>query len=303
MANLFAATGHINYARCSRLYVQEMLELPEKHPWLYQRFMDGNHAVRRSCRFWAGLWSDLVIEQTMMRSIKSNGGLTRGRGFNEDARHLWVKSIRYTSSIHEAMTTLSNVKVTSSEQHVDFGKKRRTKDFSDCEKFYSWFECRNPFTIQESDLYSLSTGLVSIIGKDEVNAEDSESIGQSIQQLLDNMPFTEAKFKRKMQLKPLDSLTKVIKIPGEKALHFDPTTLFIKLAAVAQREEIVEEYFDFELTSYPLSLFKNGMMRKSDKATLRKVLLPEEDQIDPSNLTNNFVIDGGALLHRVPWSK
>ena len=90
-----------------------------------------------------------------------------------------------------------------------------------------------------------------------------------IHQSLDNVPFTEAKFKRKMQLKSLNSLTKVIKIPGKKALHFDPTILFVRLAAVAQREEIVEDYLDFELTSYPLSLFKNGMMRKPDKATLR----------------------------------
>lgn len=303
MANLFAATGHINYARCSRLYVQKMMELPEEHPWLYQQFINGNHAIRRSKRFWAGLWSDLVIEQTMMRSIKSNGGLTRGRGFSEDARHLWVRSINQTASIHEAMTTLSGVKVATSEQHVEFGKKRRTKDFNDCTKFHKWFECRNPFTFEDADLHSLSTGLVSTIGNDQVNAEDSEEIGGFIQQSLDDVPFTEAKIKRKLQLKSLDSLTKTVKIPGQKALHVDPTTLFVRLAAVAQREEGVEDYFDFELTNYPLSLFKNQMMRKPNKATLRNVLLPEERQVTPDKLNSEFVIDGGALLHRVHWSK
>ena len=55
MANLFAATGHINYARCTRLYVQEMMNLPESHPWLCQQFLDDHHAIRRSDRFWAGL--------------------------------------------------------------------------------------------------------------------------------------------------------------------------------------------------------------------------------------------------------
>ena len=230
--------------------------------------------------------------------------MTRGRGFSEDARHLWVGSINYTASIHEAMTTLSNVKVATSEQHVDFGKKRRTKDFSDCAKFHQWFECRNPFTIQDADLHSLSTGLVSMIGKDQVDAENSEEIEKLIQQSLDGLPFTEAKIKRRMQLKPLDSLTKAVKIPGQKLLHLDPTTLFVRLAAVVQREEIVEDYFEFELKNNPLSLFKNKMMRKPDNATLRKVLLPEENQSDQSDkLTGDFVIDGGALLHRVPWSK
>jgi len=83
MLNLFAATGHLNYA----LYLQLMRELPTDHPWLYHCFAEqGFHTVRRSNRFWAGLWTDLIIEQVMMRSIKSRGGLTRGRGVTETVR-------------------------------------------------------------------------------------------------------------------------------------------------------------------------------------------------------------------------
>ena len=67
MMNLFAATGHINYAKSSRLYLQLMRELPTDHPWLYQCFIkQGFHAVRRSSRYWVGLWTDLIIEQVMM---------------------------------------------------------------------------------------------------------------------------------------------------------------------------------------------------------------------------------------------
>ncbi len=72
---LFAATGHFkfNYAKKSaRMYLQLMLELPAGHPWLYEQFTEhGYHTVRRSDRYWAGLWTDLTIEQLMMRSIKS----------------------------------------------------------------------------------------------------------------------------------------------------------------------------------------------------------------------------------------
>jgi hypothetical protein len=82
MLNLFAATGHINYAKCARLYLQMMLHLPETHPWLPEQFSKGNHAVRRSDRYWAGLSTDLVIEQVMMRAVKSRGGLTHGRGMS-----------------------------------------------------------------------------------------------------------------------------------------------------------------------------------------------------------------------------
>jgi hypothetical protein len=51
MLNLFAATGHINYAKSSRLYLQQMLELPTNYPRLYNCFVHGNHAVRRSERY------------------------------------------------------------------------------------------------------------------------------------------------------------------------------------------------------------------------------------------------------------
>ena len=100
--NLFAVSGHINYAKCSRLYVQEMLALSNEKPWLYQQFIDGKHEVRRSSRYWLGLWSDLVIEP-LMRSLKSSGSLTRSRGFEDNARHLWVKSIGYTAAVHESV--------------------------------------------------------------------------------------------------------------------------------------------------------------------------------------------------------
>lgn len=85
MLNLFAATGHINYAKSARLYLQQMQQLPTEHPWLYHCFSEqGFHTVRRSSRYWAELWTDLIIEQVMMRSIKSRGGLTRGRGVTEN---------------------------------------------------------------------------------------------------------------------------------------------------------------------------------------------------------------------------
>ena len=38
--NLFAATGHVHYAKSSRLYLQIMLELPKDHPWLYRCFTE-----------------------------------------------------------------------------------------------------------------------------------------------------------------------------------------------------------------------------------------------------------------------
>ena len=94
-----------------------------------------------------------------------------------------------------------------------------------------------------------------------------------------------------------------IKVAGEVAKW---TLLFTRLVAVAQREkEDVEEFFSFELTQEPMSLFKKGLMRKPDKPALRRAVMKEEKVGKRDQLPNDacFVIDGGALLHRVRWIK
>ena len=103
MMNLFPASGHRSYDECSRLYLHEMLNLSDTNPWLNKQFEDRYHIVRRSSRFWAGLWSGFIIQQTLMRSIKYTGGLKKGRGFEENVRSVWVMSISYSAAVHEFM--------------------------------------------------------------------------------------------------------------------------------------------------------------------------------------------------------
>jgi hypothetical protein len=76
-----AASGHHLYTKSPRIYVQRMCKLQVEH--VYQRFEEGFHVVRRSDRLWAGLSVDLIIEQVLMRNMKTSGGLTRRRGRSE----------------------------------------------------------------------------------------------------------------------------------------------------------------------------------------------------------------------------
>ena len=139
MLNLFAATGHINYVKSAHLYLQLMLELPKDFPWLHEMFINqGFHTVCRSGRYWAGLWTDLVIEQVMMRSIKSRGGLTRGRGITKSVCLRWILSMHKCAGIHEAMTMMTDMKTMMtdmntkvSEQHIELGRSRCKGDFQD----------------------------------------------------------------------------------------------------------------------------------------------------------------------------
>ena len=156
MLNLFAASGHISYAKSARFYVQQMQDLHITQPWLHQQFMNGLHAVRRSDRYWSGLWSDLTIEQTLMRSIKTRVGLTRGRGMSESVRHLWVLSLSHCAGVHDAMMDLSGLTVKTSEQHTDASEPRRKRDLEDFTRFKNWLKERNPFTFTNTNLQSLS---------------------------------------------------------------------------------------------------------------------------------------------------
>ena len=54
-----------------------------------------------------------------MRSVKTRGGLTRGRGMSQAVRHIWVLSLNHCEAVHDAMSSLSGLTVKSSEQHVD----------------------------------------------------------------------------------------------------------------------------------------------------------------------------------------
>ena len=63
------------------------------HTEVYRHFKAGHHVLRRTDRFWGCLSTDLTIEQILMRSIKSSGGLTRGRGIGEAQRAQWILSM------------------------------------------------------------------------------------------------------------------------------------------------------------------------------------------------------------------
>ena len=72
MLPFFAASGHTLYAESAHVYLQTMLELPRTHPDLYQKFEAGFHVVRRSDRYWAGLSTDLIVEQVLMQTCQAS---------------------------------------------------------------------------------------------------------------------------------------------------------------------------------------------------------------------------------------
>ena len=254
-----------------------MVAFPEQYPWLYEKFaIEGYHTIRRKKRYWAGLWSDLVIEQVVIRSLKSRG-LTRGKGMTDSVRHQWVHSMHRCASVHNAMTILTELGTHTSEQHAELGSSRCQRDNEDMTKVFDWFDQHEPFDENVHGLRSLSTGVTA---DDTINCDSAEEIGFRMQEKLNNINVAEAKIKRSEQVKPLAFLynkegyynrsnsfifqtdsngTKrrrcinVFSIRTDscitkKDIIIDPTALFSRLIVMVQREYDVSMYFQYELT-------------------------------------------------------
>ena len=301
MLNLFAAADHYNYAKCGRMYLQQMLELPSNYPRLYKSFKEnGYHIIRRSNQYWTGLWSDLVIEPVMMMLIKSRGGLTRGRGMTESVRHQWVYTNHACAAIHDAMTKITNLSLLSSEQHLKMGKTRKERDYKDLLTRYNWLSTHSAFDAADDRLRSISSGITVPHNNCLINCDNTERIGEAIQMGLDGTFLHTAKNKSKSKIQQIDSLYNTVVIKEGKYINLKPTSRFTRLTALAQREDDVEKLFKYEMTTIPMSLFKHGMMRKPDKVALRNHLITAQGELKK---TCKQVLDSGVLIHKVQWGK
>ena len=65
------------------------------------------------------------------------------------------------------------------------------------------------------------------------------------------------------------------------------------------RGDDLTDCFDYELTREPTSLFKDGLMRKPNKAQLGRELVKNSEILRENSENTTYVLDEGALLHRV----
>ncbi|GBP62150.1 hypothetical protein EVAR_40600_1 [Eumeta japonica] len=81
MLPYFHASGHFLYAKSAHLYLQDMRKLKDiiNDDYEFTQFTEGFFTIRRTHKFWSGVWTDMTIEQVLMRSMKTQGGLTHGR--------------------------------------------------------------------------------------------------------------------------------------------------------------------------------------------------------------------------------
>ena len=141
-----AVSEHNLYTKCIHVYLQHMHKLHETHPEVSRHFDQGLHVVRRSDRFWIGLSPDLVIEQVLMRSMKTSGGLTRGRGMTETQRLVWLMARPVCAEFNNAMQQRTGVQYNTREQHKELNTARQVKDMTGSCELLEFLESRNSFS-------------------------------------------------------------------------------------------------------------------------------------------------------------
>lgn len=186
----------------------------------------------------------------------------------------------------------------SSEQHVELGTTHIKRDHTDLLKLIGWFDEHNPFDISQLSQRSSAYG-VNASPDDNINCDEAEAVavGVAIQRKLDGVCVEDATIKSKEQVRTMESLRPGVKIEG-KTVHIDPCILFSHPTTILGSGEDVMKYFDYEMAPEPTAIFKDGLLRKPTKSTLRNLLL---DKINPSSdvPVHTCVVDGGALLHKV----
>ena len=72
MLPFFHASSHFPNAKSAQLYLQDVVNLQSfMSEEEARKFKEGYFTVRRSKKLWCGVWTDMCIEQTYMREMKS----------------------------------------------------------------------------------------------------------------------------------------------------------------------------------------------------------------------------------------
>ena len=171
--------------------------------------------------FWSGSFTNQVIEQTLMQSGKSQGGLINTT-HNDSAWTKWLLSSHIIANYTEALRNLTGVTTgTWSEQDHDVQASRRKENSHHLRNFIDFSDIHNPFKVLTNELISIATG---VIASDDINVDSAVDIGTKIVLGLDNKKPGEISLKRKDQVKTFGAMRKSVKV-GETELQMSSDQL------------------------------------------------------------------------------
>ena len=292
MLPFFASSGHYLYAKSSYFYLQSMRKLKDTNPKVHEMFLNGHHVVRRSDSYWAGLSTDLVIEQELMRTLKATSGMTCGRGMSELQPAKFILSTPSCLEMKCALVSLTEIKFDTSDQHKALRPLRINRDYIDAIKIVKYLTERNPFD-ERTELLDIDLGEVA---EKTVNVFDTKSIGHTILQTILQKMIGQSVFKYSYKRKDMAVTMKCkssVEHNGE-IIPIDNQLLIQRLSFVAARDHTkLKSALNYELTTLPASLFnKDGLMKSANKPALAEVIWKIAESYNPILPDNKKVFVG-----------
>ena len=152
--------------------------------------------------------SDFMIEQVFMRSLKTSGGLTRGKGFEEYQRTLWLLSSPVYGEVSALMKALQCLNEPENTKHKESPLARQNKDHKDQRRFVNFIQTRNRIDTARSSLVSIVTGKETSCS---VNADSAREIGEDILPRMTSTLVDQLAFKKQDKVKTMMSSSDVKK--------------------------------------------------------------------------------------------
>ena len=99
----------------------------------------------------------------------------------------------------------------------------------------------------------------------------------------------------------------MVHISVEKPSSYSWLEVIFSQDSVMQSSDDLESAFKHELCSYPSALFDSSLLlREADKPALADAIWKTCECEAPADISEDgiqYVLDGGALLQRIPWSR
>ncbi|MES9880176.1 MAG: hypothetical protein ABW185_04765 [Sedimenticola sp.] len=297
------AGGHLAYARCARLYHQQMKKLSTiMSDVQYDQYArSGYWTIRRSDRFWSGIFTDQTIEQVLMRMLKTRGGLNHGRGITSSTQSKMVHVMPQTVPVCESLENFCGIETQTSDQHSDLRATTTARDGQHYDLFRNWFDDHSPFSYAGEHCDSLVSVSTGIVAPKSANADRAFEIGRESAEHLTGDNYADAKLKRKDRVISIGTASNGVTVRDEE-VEVDPTLLFMRVTCVIKQPSDMEYHLKHEFSKQPPALFDKGLMRKNTKSVLANQLKAPVTPVSSDDIQDPYyVVDGGYLLQSVSW--
>ena len=212
----------------------------------------------------------------------------------------WVMAMPAYAEVNKIMQDVTGINYNTGEQNKDMSVTRQDRDWKDTNTVLRYLSDRNPFP-SDIGLHKISTG---VHAHSSIDVDQAKTVGKAILNDMKGQCVMEYTFRRKNQAITMD-MKSSIRIDGN-TVQIDPQLLFQRLALAAKATQDLEAVFNYELCSYPPALFESPfLLREAQKPVLADAIwsLLQTPNIPAVSSQVHYVLDGGALLQRIPWKK